>query len=195
MALCLKKGETQSRFRDSILLGDSIILICVIPAKFPSFKSINRKNGSFPYTSLLLRRRGSKTLVRKSQELLYRTSFPRWTISDRDAMPMFVFFYSKDAISMVFSHFLLSQSLRLFLVHHQDQLFSNGFFQFKDQYLAMIFCGKPSVPNSSDSLIFVKRWAKDWRFFSKNMGVRQAKRRAKFHFTRLLLRSARPLRG
>ena len=32
-----------------------------------------------------------------------------------------------------------------------------------------------SVTNSSDGLIFVKRRAKDGRFFSKNTGVRRAK--------------------
>ena len=36
-----------------------------------------------------------------------------------------------------------------------------------------------SVPNSSDGLIFVKRQAKDGRYFSKNTGVRLAKRWAK----------------
>ena len=39
-----------------------------------------------------------------------------------------------------------------------------------------------SVTTSSDGLIFVKRRAKDGRFFSKNTGVRRAKRRAKFKF-------------
>ena len=39
-----------------------------------------------------------------------------------------------------------------------------------------------SVPNSSNGLIFVKRRAKDRHFFSKNTGVRPAKRRAKFKF-------------
>ena len=42
--------------------------------------------------------------------------------------------------------------------------------------------GKRSVPNSSDGLIFVKSRAKDGRFFSKNTGVRRAKRRAKLKF-------------
>ena len=37
-----------------------------------------------------------------------------------------------------------------------------------------------SVTTSSDGLIFVKRRAKDGRFFSKNTGIRRAKRRAKF---------------
>ena len=37
-----------------------------------------------------------------------------------------------------------------------------------------------SVTTSSDGLIFVKRRAKDGRVFSKNTGVRRAKRRAKF---------------
>ena len=39
-----------------------------------------------------------------------------------------------------------------------------------------------SVTNSSDGLICVKRRAKDGCFFSKNTGVRRAKRRAKFLF-------------
>ena len=46
----------------------------------------------------------------------------------------------------------------------------------------------PSVTNSSDGLIFVKRRAKDGRFFSKNTGVRRAKRRAKF---KLCIKKAR----
>ena len=37
-----------------------------------------------------------------------------------------------------------------------------------------------SVTTSSDGLIFVKRQAKEGRFFSKNTGVIRAKRRAKF---------------
>jgi len=45
-----------------------------------------------------------------------------------------------------------------------------------------------SVTNSSDGLIFVKRRAKDGRFFSKNTGVRRAKRRAKF---KLCIKKAR----
>ena len=47
------------------------------------------------------------------------------------------------------------------------------------QLLKTSFC---SVTNSSDGLVFVKRRAKDGRFFSKNTGVRRAKRRAKFKF-------------
>ena len=46
----------------------------------------------------------------------------------------------------------------------------------------------PSVTNSSDGLIFVKRRAKDGRLFSKNTGIRRAKRRAKF---KLCIKKAR----
>ena len=46
----------------------------------------------------------------------------------------------------------------------------------------------PSVTNSSDGLIFVKRRAKDGRFLRKNMGVRRAKIRAKF---KLCIKKAR----
>merc|ERR1719490_660960 len=52
-------------------------------------------------------------------------------------------------------------------------------------YINNCFC---SVTNSSDGLIFVKRRAKDGRFFSKNTGVRRAKRRAKF---KLCIKKAR----
>ena len=45
-----------------------------------------------------------------------------------------------------------------------------------------------SVTTSSDGLIFVKRRAKDGRFFSKNTGIRRAKRRAKF---KLCIKKAR----
>merc|ERR1711911_404195 len=45
-----------------------------------------------------------------------------------------------------------------------------------------------SVTTSSDGLIFVKRQAKNGRFFSKNAGVRRAKRRAKF---KLCIKKAR----
>ena len=41
---------------------------------------------------------------------------------------------------------------------------------------------QPSVPNSSDELIFVKRRALDGPFLDKNTGFRRAHRRAKFMF-------------
>ena len=61
----------------------------------------------------------------------------RWSIFDSDAMPM-LFLYQRCDVN-VFGHFLPSQSVRLFLVNHRDRLFSDGFFQFMDRCLAMIF--------------------------------------------------------
>ena len=47
--------------------------------------------------------------------LCRRHPTPAWSIFDSDAM------------SMVFGHFLLLQSVRLFLVNHQDRLFLGVF--------------------------------------------------------------------
>ena len=84
--------------------------------------------------------------------------------------------YLKICQNLLPAHLDLSESLQAFCINLRLT---------NPSYLVLHLY---SVTNSSDGLIFVKRRAKDGRFFSKNTGVRRAKRRAKF---KLCIKKAR----